>query len=373
MKISNELRVGLLAIVAAALFIWGFYFLKGRNLFSNTTTIYAEYYNLEGLQPSALVVVNGLRVGTVAEIYLKEDGSGKLMVRMEVDNGIQVPKCAIARIKAPDLMGAKQVSIEFGVVHKMPSCDLKNGIVEDNDTLVSASSNLAESFLGTEIDPLVEKTEVILDTVQHWLNGARKGSAVKTTEQMFAEVQQTIHNLKMATDNVNQLVLASNANITKITKNLANVTDNFAKSNEDIQGTLRNANTFTGKLNDLKLGSTVDNANVTIATLQTTIQKMNTILASLNTTIEKANSGTGSLAALMNDRSLYDDLRTSNLQIQLLMQDLRLNPKRYTSILSGKSKPYQAATEQDTINDLKALLAPNQSIKLKSGKNVTTK
>jgi phospholipid/cholesterol/gamma-HCH transport system substrate-binding protein len=373
MKISNELRVGLLALVAGAIFIWGFYFLKGRNLFSHTTTIYAEYYNLEGLQPSALVVVNGLRVGTVAEIYLKEDGSGKLMVRMEVDNGIQVPKCAVARIKAPDLMGAKQVSIEFGLVHKMAKCDLNGGIIVNKDTLLSASSNLAESFLGTDMDPLITKTEVVLDTLQHWLNGARKGTAAKSAEQMYAEIQQTIHNLKAATDNVNQLVLASNANITKITKNLANVTDNFAKSNEDIQGTLRNANAFSSKLNTLQLGTTVENANGTIATLQATIQKMNATVASLNTTIEKANNGNGSLAALMNDRSLYDDLRTTNLQVQLLMQDLRLNPKRYTTILSGKSKPYQTATEQDTINDLKALLAPNQTIRLKNGKNVTTK
>ena len=180
-------------------------------------------------------------------------------------------------------------------------------------------------------------------------------------------------NLKMATDNANKLVLASNENISKITKNLANVTDNFAKSNADIQGALRNANTFTAKLNDLKLGATVDNANATIVTLQSTVQKMNTTIASLNTTLEKANNGNGSLAALINDRSLYDDLRTTNLQIQLLVQDLRLNPKRYTTILSGKSKPYQAATEQDTINDLKALLAPGQTIHLKNGRNVTTK
>jgi phospholipid/cholesterol/gamma-HCH transport system substrate-binding protein len=373
MKISNELRVGLLAIVAGAIFAWGFYFLKGRNLFSHTTTIYAEYENLEGLQPSALVVINGLRVGTVADIYLKEDGSGKLMVRMEVDVAIQVPKCAVARIKAPDLMGAKQISIEYGPIHKLPKCGLDNGFVVNKDTLKSASSNLAESFLGTDMDPLIAKTENVLDTVQFWLNGARNGTASKSAEQMFAEIQQTIHNLKMATDNVNQLVLASNANITKITKNLANVTDNFAQSNEDIKGTLRNANAFSGKLNDLKLGATVENTNATIATLQATIQKMNATIAGLNTTIEKANNGNGSLAAMINDRSLYDDLRTTNLQVQLLMQDLRLNPKRYTTILSGKSKPYQVATEQDTINDLKALLAPNQSIRLKNGKSVTTK
>ena len=113
MKMSNELRVGLLTLGAAAIFVWGFYFLKGRNLFSNSTSLYAEYENLEGLSPSALVVVNGLRVGTVADIHLKEDGSGRIIVRMELNKGVQVPKCAVARIKSPDLMGAKQISIKF--------------------------------------------------------------------------------------------------------------------------------------------------------------------------------------------------------------------------------------------------------------------
>jgi phospholipid/cholesterol/gamma-HCH transport system substrate-binding protein len=356
------------------LFTWGFYFLKGRNLFSNTTTVYAEYANLEGLMPSALVTINGLRVGTVSKIYLKEDNSGLLIVKMEIDNGILIPKCALARIKAPDLMGAKMVSIEFGPLHKMPTCVVtSDNALIDNDTLKSVSSNLIESFLGTDIDPLVSKTEIALDTLNHWLGGARNANEVKSVQRMLNEVQQTIHNLKMATDNANQLVLQSNANISKITKNLASVTDNFAQSNADIQGTLRNANTFTGKLNNLKLDATIENVNGTVTGLQTTLQKINTAIAGLSTTLEKANSGNGSLGAMMNDRALYDDLRTTNLQIQLLMQDLRLNPKRYTSILSPKSKPYQAATQQDTINDLQSLIAPGQQIRLKSGRTVISK
>jgi phospholipid/cholesterol/gamma-HCH transport system substrate-binding protein len=373
MKISNELRVGLLTLGAAGIFVWGFYFLKGRNLFSSSTSLYAEYANLEGLAPSALVVINGLRVGTVADIHLKEDGSGRIVVRMELGKGVQVPKCAIARIKAPDLMGAKQISLEFHPDDKKNPCGVKDGLAEDGATLQSASSNLVESFLGTDINPIVEKTEIALDTLNRWLRGAGTSKQTKDAKVMVAEVQQTIHNLKTATDNVNQLVAASNANISAITKNLASVTGNFAQSNNDIQATLRNANTFSSKLNTLKLDATVENANNTIAGLQETIKKLNGTIANLSTTLDKANNGNGTLGALLNDRTLYDDLRTTALQFQLLSQDIRLHPERYRTILSGKDKPYKAPTDEETANDLKQTLAPGQSVKLRNGKTIELK
>jgi phospholipid/cholesterol/gamma-HCH transport system substrate-binding protein len=68
MKISNETKVGAMAAVAITLLILGFNFLKGRNLFSNASRIYAKYTNVDGLAPSNQVMVNGLQIGTVYEI-----------------------------------------------------------------------------------------------------------------------------------------------------------------------------------------------------------------------------------------------------------------------------------------------------------------
>lgn len=368
MKISNEMRVGLLALGAAAIGVWGFYFLKGRSLFSHTTTLYAEYDNLNGLQPSALVVINGLKVGTVAKIYLKEDGSGKLMVRMEIEDGITIPKCAIAKIKAPDLMGAKEMSIEFDPTNKKTPCGPGNKMAEEGDTLTAATANLAESFLNTDLNPILESTEVILDSAKYWVAHRDRIKEIKSLTESVEGIKRTVQNLSEVTTKVNGLVAGVSLGATRTVNNLADVTGGLKDNNGKITATLQNAQDLTAKLKGLPLDQTMGEVNKTVKDLQTTLQKFNTTVEGLNGILADANGGKGTLGALLKDKQLYTDLQVTNLQIQLLMQDFRRNPKRYMTILSGKSAPPES--DADAIKQLQASeKALYEELKKKYGTN----
>lgn len=60
-------------------------------------------------------------------------------------------------------------------------------------------------------------------------------------------------------------------------------------------------------------------------------------------------SGKGTLGKLAKDEALYDNFAKTSKELELLLQDLRLNPTRYVNVsLFGKNKPYKAPVN-DTI------------------------
>jgi hypothetical protein len=65
MKISGETKVGALTAVAITLLVLGFNFLKGKNLSTKDTKLYAVFTDVKGLSNSNPVIVNGKQVGTV--------------------------------------------------------------------------------------------------------------------------------------------------------------------------------------------------------------------------------------------------------------------------------------------------------------------
>ncbi|RYG44854.1 MAG: MCE family protein, partial [Chitinophagaceae bacterium] len=72
MKISREIKTAILVIASILLFIWGYGFLKGTDLLTNSRVFYVEYDNVEGLLPSAPVTINGFAVGKIRKITLWE-------------------------------------------------------------------------------------------------------------------------------------------------------------------------------------------------------------------------------------------------------------------------------------------------------------
>ncbi|MCK7553925.1 MlaD family protein [Chitinophaga sedimenti] len=113
MKISNETKVGILAAAGIALLILGFNFLKGNSLFSSKKKIYAVYTQVNGLQPSNPVQVNGLIVGNVTELEVMDQRAGRILVTLSISKKIEIPSNSVARISS-DLLGSKKVELDFG-------------------------------------------------------------------------------------------------------------------------------------------------------------------------------------------------------------------------------------------------------------------
>ena len=105
-------------------------------------------------------------------------------------------------------------------------------------------------------------------------------------------------------------------------------------SNDDLSNVFDNISSISDSLAKLNVAATMESLNAT--------------LAGFDELIRKANEGAGSLGKLLNDEALYLNLNNTNQQLQLLLEDMRLNPQRYVRFsIFGNNKPYEEPKSEE--------------------------
>ncbi|MHC1706299.1 MAG: MlaD family protein [Bacteroidales bacterium] len=309
MKISREIKLGLLLIATLALFIYGFNFLKGRNLFSNDRHFFAVYKSVGGLVPSSPVFINGVKVGLVNEVYFSNDGSNTVIVDFALNNKIPVPANSVARIYSADLMGTKAIDVILGQSTVM---------AHSGDTLTSD----VQASLGEEVNkqvlPLKNKAEALMGSIDSAITVIRyvfNENTRENLEKSFVSIKTTIENLESTTYNIDTLVSTQKGRMASILVNIESISSNIKNNNQKISEVISN---FT------KLSDTLVKANI-----GSTLSTLNTSLVKTSQIIEKIQRGEGSLGLLINDEKLYRELEKSSKDLNLLLEDMRLNPDRY--------------------------------------------
>jgi phospholipid/cholesterol/gamma-HCH transport system substrate-binding protein len=332
MKISNETKVGLLAIIAILILVLGFNFLKGRNLFSKPPVLYARFANIGSLEKSNQVKINGLPVGTVYNLSQADKEVNSIIVEIHLTREINVPSNSVAFIDGTVLSSAF-INIEKGDARVY----LKRG-----DTI---STRLDKGLIGTiqsQLTPTITRVNETLDSLKIVIGSLASVFDPNTKNNL----QSMIGNLAVSSGYLQQLLNAQSGQLAQSLGNINAVTGNLAKNNDAINSSIRNVEVTTSKL---------ANANIegTVAALQSTINE-------LKNTIGNFNSKNGSLGLLMNDRELYDRmnavasrLNNVSLSAEILLDDLRLHPKRYVnlSVFGGKNKgePLTSPAVKDTV------------------------
>src|SRR4051812_26479365 len=319
MKLSNETKVGLLAIAAIVVLVLGFNFLKGTKIFSKPPVLYAKFGELGTLEKSNQVKINGLPVGTVYNVTPADKEVENIIVEIHLTRDIDIPKNSVAFIDA-SILGAAFISIEKG--------DAKT-YLERGDTI---STRLDKGIIGniqSQLTPTNTRVNQTLDSLKITMGAINSIFDPHTKNNM----QDMIANLAVSSAELQQLLNAQTGQLSQALRNMNAVTGNLAKNNDAITGSIRNVEVATSKL---------ANANIdgTVASLQTTINELRNTIANLN-------SKNGSLGLMMNDRQLYDKLNQiadrvnrAALSAEITIDDLRLHPKRYVniSVFGGKSK-----------------------------------
>ncbi len=144
MKISNEVKVGAVALVTIVVFIWLFNFLKGKDYFKRTANYYSVYENIGGLAESSPVEINGFKVGVVQSIDLLEDNSGKILVKFSVSKDFRLPVNTVAEILPVSIIAGMKVQFVYGD---------GPGYYSDEDTIPGRLSASLLSTLGDVIEP----------------------------------------------------------------------------------------------------------------------------------------------------------------------------------------------------------------------------
>ena len=309
MKITREVKTAVLVLGAILIFIWGYMFLKGRDLFHSYKTFYAVYENVEGLTLSAPVTYNGLVIGKVHAI--KPVKEGHLEVEMQISNeDVFISKTSHAVLNQPSLVGGKQIAI---------NPDLSNSVVaEDGDYLSGTEEPGMLSTVGNQLTPLqnkVESTVVTADSLLNNINSVFDKQTQVNLRNSIADLSRTMQEFSNATHSLNSMIAGNRAKIDATFDNINTSTENLAR--------------ITDSINAANLAQTVRQ-------LEGTLQNVNTLLADVQ-------DGKGTLGKLMKDEEMYNNLNGASNELKELLADIKNNPKRYVhfSVFGKKGTPYE--------------------------------
>lgn len=309
MKLSREIKTGIIVIGGILLFILGFSYLKSTPLFDNSKTLYAVYPDVGGLQAGTVVSINGFGVGKVNDIKFK-DTKGNLVVTFTVSSDFQFSKNSTVELYDTGIIGGKGLQIT-------PVFDGAE-TVRSGDTLSTETRPGLTELAQEKLTPLFKKFE----------------SAVSDADSVLINVNQVLDtktkkDLQTAINGLSELMVSLNGSAKVLN-------DILADNEQKLDSSLSNFETLTH--NFAKLSDTLNNAGLgrTLASLETT-------MANLDKVVSKIEQGDGTLGKLMNDKELYSNLTAASRELDLLLQDFRLNPKRYVnvSVFGKKQREYE--------------------------------
>ncbi len=338
---SKESKIAILAIISLAILVLGYKFIIGKSVLTKVQFFNIRYKNIDGLKVSNPVSINGYQIGAVNKIILDPADNITPIVTIELHNDIHVPKDAIAYLSSTGIMGGKAIELKFNGVCNDGTC------ARSGDFLRGESKSLLSNFVNEgEIKQYTDQLKNAASDLFDTLAGPSGKSDLKQTVK---NLQITLQNLANTTASLSGVMSRNSSKLDRLITNLESVTSNIQKSNGHISRMLKNIDTIAYSVAKANPGETVNELNSTLKTsrkaienLQNTIKTADASLTSVSQLIAKAQSGNGTAAKLLNDPNLYNNLSNTSRQLELLLQDLRLNPKRYVnvSVFGKKQKEF---------------------------------
>lgn len=326
MKITREIKTAILVIASILLFIWGYSFLQGRDLLNTYRMFYVQYDNVEGLSTSAPVTINGLTVGRITQIKLIPE-TGKLQVEIQVKSDFPISKSSTIDIYEPGLIGGKQIQIVPNFQDPV--------MAESGDFFKGRNVPGLTSLVGEKLTPLQEKIERVAaetDLLLKNINAVLDDKSKANLRESIAKLNVLMGEFEKTSKSVNQIIDKNQSNITGSLTNLNKTTANFSK----LSDTLANA----------KIGQALKN-------FENSMKGVDKIVTNFDKISTDLQGGKGTMGKLLNDDQLYKNLNETSTELELLLQDLRLNPTRYinVSLFGKKNKPYVAPKTKDSISN----------------------
>lgn len=309
LKLTREIKTAILVIISILLFIWGYSFLKGKNLFDTSNKLFVVYENVAGLAPSAPVTLNGLTIGKVNAINIQTDG--KLLVELSITNDFPISKSSIAEIYDSGLVGGRQIAIKPNLTD--------TNYTKSGDFLQASSKLGLTDALAQQLEPLQSKLQLVLENANLLFTNVNEVLDANTKQNLkgsIAELNKTLSEFSVASKSINELIADNKSKLNSTLTNFDKTSSNFAKMSDSL-----------AKAN---LGQTVKNLEKTLANVDKLMAEME--------------QGKGTLGKLMKDETIYNNFSNSSKELELLLQDLRLHPTRYVnvSLFGKKEKPYVA-------------------------------
>jgi phospholipid/cholesterol/gamma-HCH transport system substrate-binding protein len=315
-KLSREFKTGLIAVLTIILFIWGFSFIKNDNIFKKERIFYAVYKNVQGLEPSSLVTINGFKVGKIDNISFHPQKKGYLIVKFSLNTDFQFSKKSIAKIYSSDLIGSKSLSV-------IPN--YKGILAVDGDTLKSEIEPGVFELLNDKVAPLQSKFESLLihtDSTMQSLNNILDTNTVNNIKKAIKSFKNNLLVFEQTSKVIDSMIKGSQTDFNEILNNSKSISQNLKQ--------------FTDSLNRVEIIAT-------FTKLQSTLDTFDAMLSDIQ-------SGKGSVGKLLKDEKLYQNFTNASKELEELLRDMKLHPKRFVhfSLFGKKAKAYKA-TSKDSL------------------------
>lgn len=293
----KEVKIGLAGIGALLVLFFGINYLKGVNMLKPESYYYVEFTDINGLANSSPVFANGLKVGLVRDIQYNYLKPGHVVVGIDMDEKMRIPKGSYADL-VTEMLGTVKINL----------------VLDFNSTTYYAAGDTIQGRANPGIMGVAEKE--LLPKVEQMM--PKLDSILSSLNQLLADpaLKNTLHNAEQLTASLNatskQLNTLMSKDVPALTGNITTITEDL----KQISGNLKNidyASTF------IKVDSTLQNVRLLT---------------------DKLNRKDNSLGLLLNDSSLYNNLSATAGNAASLLEDLQAHPKRYVhfSLFGKKDK-----------------------------------
>ncbi len=305
MKLSYEIKTALLVMSGIFLFIVMINYLKSNDIFVSDRSFFAIYEDVEGVSTGTPVTISGFNVGSVQDISFYGDDA-KLLLKFRVENDFEFSSNSIAQIYETGLIGGKALAI-------IP-VNGKN-LAISGDTLQSDIAPGLTELVNDKLSPLQEKIESMVVSADSLLIAVNSVFDIETKQNLTSSIENfsaTIQSAKKSVD-VLEEVLGNNENrLNSIIVNADQSLKNFSNLSENF-----------------------DELDLVIENLSKSSTNINSITSEIK-------AGNGLVNKLVYDQVFVESLDQISSNINLLLEDLRMNPKRYVhfSLFGKKNKTY---------------------------------
>jgi phospholipid/cholesterol/gamma-HCH transport system substrate-binding protein len=313
-KISNEVKVGATALVTILVFIWLYNFLKGRDLFTSTSSYYSVYKQINGLAVSSPVEINGYKVGVVQSIVFLNDGTGRLVVKVSVKKGFNLPRNTTATVTTATVLAGMKVKLVFG---EGP------GIYKNGDTIPGILDEGILSRFGSELGPIKDKVISMIGVLDSVLTGINN----LINPELSKNLNGSMANLNHFTKNLDDVLASREAELKSMLADLSKFSKMLSDNSGKLGTTLTNLQTITDTLVAADLYKTVTN-------LKSTLERTSILM-------DGVTKGKGTAGQIFTNDSLYKSLNNGIASLDSLLKDVKANPKRYVhfSLFGKKNSP----------------------------------
>ena len=317
MKLKKEYSIALMVIGGAALLWFGYSYLRGRDLFQKENVYHGVFNNASGVTTASPLTLNGFKVGQVLKAKLLFDGTNRIVLTFQInEDDLRIPKDSRIDIFSDLLSTGTQL-----ILGTSPE------FAEPGDTLLGSLQPSLTQSLGAQIDPIKQKAEAMLGSVDSVLTAFQlilNPGTINNIDSSFVTIRETLVSLRDAAQRLDALIAAESTTLRATLQNLESVTGNLEKNNDELSHIFSNLDSLTSALADGRVDSV--------------LQGISEAASSLKGVMNGIEQGEGTLGQLAKNDSLYNNLNSSMAELDLLLEDLRVNPNRYVSVFGKKDR-----------------------------------